>query len=96
MTKAAWFNNNGKFNFWDSDQQPGEMELNDSDGEGRHYVKADIDENIALWRFTYNYETNSVDVYESSMSDKEAEAKSFADMEAVDSDQRAADRAEPS
>ena len=93
MTKAAWFNNNGKFNFWDSDQQPGEVELNDSDGDGGHYVKADIDENMALWRFTYNYETNSVDVYESSMSDEEAEAKLAADMAAADSDRMAAEKA---
>jgi len=93
MTKAAWFNINGKFNFWDSDQQPGEFELNDSDGSGGHYVKADIDENIALWRFTYNYETNVVDVYEPSMSDEEAGAKQFADMAAADSDRRAAEEA---
>lgn len=93
MTKAAWFNNNGRFNFWDSDQQPSEMELNDSDGSGGHYVKADIDESKALWRFTYNYETNSVDVFEPSMSDAEAEAKKLADMTAADSDRMAAERA---
>ena len=90
MTKAAWFNNNGKFNFWDSDQQPGELELNDSDGEGGHYVKADIDENMPLWRFTYNYETNSVDVYEPTLNTEEAEAKLAADMAAADSDRMAA------
>ena len=93
MTKAAWFNLNGKFNFWDSDQQPGEFELNDSDGSGGHFVKADIDENKALWRFTYNYETNSVDVYESSMNDEDANAKHLADMMAADSDRAAAERA---
>tara|TARA_B100000085_G_scaffold274731_1_gene291746 strand:+ start:762 stop:1049 length:288 start_codon:yes stop_codon:yes gene_type:complete len=90
MTKAAWFNINGKFNFWDSDQQPGAYELEDSDGSGGHYVKADIDENKALWRYTYNYETNSVDVYEPSMSDEEANAKQLADMMAADSDRQAA------
>ena len=90
MTKAAWFNINGKFNFWDSDQQPGTFELEDSDGSGGHYVKADIDENKALWRYTYNYETNSVDVYEPSMSDEEANAKQLADMMAADSDRQAA------
>ena len=90
MTKAAWFNTNGKFNFFDSDQQPGAQELEDSDGSGGHYVKADIDESKALWRQTYNFETNSVDVYESSMSDADAEAKNTADMEAADSDRIAA------
>ena len=90
MTKAAWFNTNGKFNFWDSDQQPGAEELEDSDGSGGHYVKADIDENKALWRFTYNFETNVVDVYEPSMNDEEANAKKLADMTAADSDRNAA------
>lgn len=89
MTKAAWFNINGKFNFWDSDQQPGEGELLDSDGSGGHYVKADIDENVALWRFTYNYETNSVDVYQSSMNDSDAGAQQFVDQAAADSDRNA-------
>lgn len=91
MTKAAWFNINGKFNFWDSDQQPGEPELEDSNGSGGHYVKADIDENTALWRLTYNYETNVVDVYQSSMNDSDAGAKQFADQAAADSDRNAAD-----
>lgn len=84
MTKAAWFNNNGKFNFWDSDQQPGAVEL----AEG--YVKADIDETMALWRLTYNSETKVVDVYEPTLNTADAEAKQFADMEAADSDRAAA------
>jgi len=86
MTKAAWFNNNGKFNFWDSDQQPGEVELNDSDGDGGHYVKADIDENMALWRFTYNYETNSVDVYVDYYDSSTTTAKALAHTVAVPAD----------
>ena len=87
MTKAAWFNGNGKFNFWDSDQQPGEMEIEEG------YVKADIDENKALWRFTYNSETKTVDVYQPDMNDSDAGAKQFADMAAADSDRNAAEQA---
>ena len=84
MTKAAWFNSNGRFNFWDSDQQPGEQEI----AEG--YVKADVDETKALWRFTYNFETKVVDVYQPDMNDSDAGAKQFADMAAADSDRNAA------
>ena len=78
MTKAAWFNQNGRFNFWDSDQQPGEAELADG------YVKADVDENIAMWRHTYNFETKVVDVYNPSMSNSDAEAQVLIDQEAID------------
>tara|TARA_B100000902_G_scaffold62439_1_gene69386 strand:+ start:2195 stop:2458 length:264 start_codon:yes stop_codon:yes gene_type:complete len=85
MTKAAWFNSNGRFNFWDSDQQPGEPEITEG------YVKADIDETKALWRFTYNFETKVVDVYQPDMNDSDAGAKQFADMAAADSDRNAAE-----
>lgn len=85
MTKAAWFNNNGKFNFWDEDQQANATDIENG------YVKADIDENMALWRFTYNSETSSVDVYEPTMTDSEAEAKNLADQEAADAARAAAE-----
>tara|TARA_B100001094_G_scaffold102695_1_gene98869 strand:- start:58 stop:339 length:282 start_codon:yes stop_codon:yes gene_type:complete len=93
MTKAAWFNINGKFNFWDSDQQPSESELEDSDGSGGRYIKADIDEDMPIWRLTYNYKTNVVDVYEPTLNTSDAEAKQLADMDAADSDLAAADPA---
>ena len=86
MTKAAWFNSNGRFNFWDSDQQPGETEISEG------YVKADIDETKALWRFTYNFETKVVDVYQPDMNDSDAGAKQFADQAAADSDRAAAEK----
>jgi len=84
MTKAAWFNINGKFNYWDEHQKPSEQEISDG------YVKADIDETLALWRFTYNSETNSVDVYQPTMTDAEAEAKNLADADAADAARAAA------
>lgn len=84
MTKAAWFNINGKFNYWDEHQQPDAEEI------AAGYVKADIDETLALWRFTYNYETSSVDVYEPTMTDTEAEAQASADQEAADAARAAA------
>ena len=85
MTKAAWFNINGKFNYWDEHQQPSAQDIEEG------YVKADIDETLALWRFTYNSETNSVDVYQPTMTDAEAEVQLRADQEAADTAAAAAE-----
>lgn len=69
--KLAYFNEGGNFWCWADEQTPGP---NDPD------ISAEIDETIPLWRQTYNFETQSVDVYHPEMSVSEAEAQLSADL----------------
>jgi hypothetical protein len=68
MMKSAWFNENGAFNFWDETQQASADQIT------LGYVKADIDDEIPIWRFKYNSETASVDIAYEGMSIAESEA----------------------
>jgi hypothetical protein len=69
--RLAYFNENGKFWCWANEQTVEEGT-----------PSAEINEEIPAWRFTYNFETESVDVYHPEMSISEAEAQLSADLAA--------------
>jgi hypothetical protein len=71
--KLAYFNEQGKFWCWAEDQTPGPNDVN---------ISAEIDENHALWRYNYNTETDSVEIYQPTLNTAEAEAQLEIDLAA--------------
>ena len=58
-----------------------------------HAVKADnAPDNTESWRMTYNFSTNSVDVYESSMNNEDAQVARKAELDKKDSDESKASK----
>jgi len=58
-----------------------------------HAVKADnAPDNTEAWRMTYNFSTNSVDVYESSMNNEDAQVARKAALDKKDSDESKASK----
>ena len=58
-----------------------------------HAVKADnAPDNTEAWRMTYNFSTNSVDVYESSMNNEDAQGARNTALDKKDSDESKASK----
>tara|TARA_B100000965_G_scaffold237872_1_gene199384 strand:+ start:1138 stop:1431 length:294 start_codon:yes stop_codon:yes gene_type:complete len=58
-----------------------------------HAVKADnAPDNTEAWRMTYNFSTNSVDVYESSMNNEDAQVARKTALDKKDSDESKASK----
>ena len=58
-----------------------------------HAVKADnAPDNTEAWRMTYNFSTNSVDVYESSMNNEDAQVARKTSLDKKDSDESKASK----
>ena len=58
-----------------------------------HAVKADnAPDNTEAWRMTYNFSTNSVDVYEAAMSNEDAQVARKAALDKKDADESKASK----